>query len=378
VPLDLLEFGNKLRRCREQLQLSFPEVLAGTGIAEDRLRALERGEAVPSGDEVLIFADFFHCDYRFFVSNEKLAAFEQTDMLYRRYGEDFSKADRLRVQEFLFLCECEHFLLTGLDRPADIFRFTPSGKYFKGHAQQAASSLRRYFGYADTEVPSDVYSDFRRIGFHVFRRSLENSNISGLTIRHPFAGPCLLVNYSEDIYRQRFTAAHEAAHGILDVGEDVVVSFNARDRNNLVEVRANSFASRYLLPQEVVSSIPVARWSHLEIMQWASKLKVSTIALAIALKEAGIVDDAAAKHLAEARVPAREKVDPELENLTGRSVERKIELLQRGLTSFYVNLCFEALGSGIITARRAAEMMLVDDFELAELATLFSVRLLSD
>ena len=116
MPLDLLEFGNKLRRCREQLQLYVPEVLSGTGIAEDRLRALEHVEATPSGDEVLIFADFFHCDYRLFVSNEKLAAFEQTDALYRRYGEDLSKADRLRLQEVLFVCECERFLLTELHR----------------------------------------------------------------------------------------------------------------------------------------------------------------------------------------------------------------------------------------------------------------------
>jgi len=376
VPLDLVEFGKKLRRYREQLQLSVAEVLSGTGIADHRLEAFERGEITPTGDEVLILADFFRCDYRFFVSNEKLAAFEQTDTLYRRYGDEFSRADRRRVQELLFLCECEHFLLLELHRPVEAFRFTPSGNYFKGHAEQAASSLRQHFHYAATAVPSDVYSDFRRIGFHVFRRRLDNSNISGLTIRHPSVGACLLVNYSEDVYRQRFTAAHEAAHGILDSGEDVVVSFTTRDRNSLIEVRANTFASRYLLPRELVTNIPVTKWSRYEVTRWANKLKVSTTALAIALKEAGIVNDATAKYLAEVRVPAEAKTDPELENLTGRSAERKVELLQRGLTSFYVNLCFEAHSSGVITAQRAAEMMLVDDFELTEIADLFNVRLL--
>jgi Zn-dependent peptidase ImmA (M78 family)/transcriptional regulator with XRE-family HTH domain len=375
VPLDLIEFGKKLRRYREQLQLTALEVLSGTGISEDRLEAFERGEITPTGDEVLILADFFHCDYRFFVSNEKLSASEQTDLLYRRYGTEFVKADRRRVQEFLFLCECEQFLLSELQRTVEVFRFVPSGTYFKGHADQAASALRQHFRYASNVVPSDVYSDFRSIGFHVFRRRLENSNISGLTIRHPSAGPCLLVNYSEDIYRQRFTAAHEAAHGILDSGEDVVVSFTTTDQTNLVEVRANTFASRYLLPQDLVSNIPVATWSLSEIVRWANKLKVSTTALAIALKEVGIVDDATARHLAEARVPAEAKSDPELANLTARSAARKSELLQRGLSTFYVGLCFEAYSSDIITAQRAAEMMLVDDFELAEIADLFNVKL---
>ena len=106
MPLDLLEFGkNSCGVVGSNFKLYVPEVLSGTGIAEDRLRALEHVLATPSGDEVLIFADFFHCDYRLFVSNEKLAAFEQTDALYRRYGEDLFKADRLRLQEVLFVCE---------------------------------------------------------------------------------------------------------------------------------------------------------------------------------------------------------------------------------------------------------------------------------
>jgi hypothetical protein len=52
---------------------------------------------------------------------------------------------------------------------------------------------------------------------------------------------------------------------------------------------------------------------------------------------------------------------------------RKRELLERGLSSYYVELCFEALGKGLISAGRAAEMMLIDDFELAEIAALFGL-----
>ena len=66
--------------------------------------------------EVLILADFFQCEYRFFVSNEKLAAFEQTESLYRRFGTEFSKKDRRSIQEFFLLCECEAFLMAELKR----------------------------------------------------------------------------------------------------------------------------------------------------------------------------------------------------------------------------------------------------------------------
>ena len=372
MPIDLSEFGDKFQRYREQRQLTLEELVPSTGIAVERLTGFESGTTAPTGDEVLILADFFQCDYRFFVSNEKLAAFEQTESLYRRFGTEFSKKDRSSIQEFFFLCECEAFLMAELKREVEYFSFTPSGNFFKGHGDQAAAALRKHFKYAPNAVPSDVYADFRCLGFHVFRRRLENSNISGLTIHHPSAGTCILVNYSEDIYRQRFTVAHEGGHGILDRNDDVIVSFGNKPPD-LVETRANSFASRYLLPVGIARQIPVRQWNRAEVVKWASKFKVSTTMLSIALKEAKIIDESTAKDLRQARVPAHEKIDPELANLDGRLVARKEELLSRGLSAFYVGLCLEAWTRGIVSAGRVAEMLLVDDFELWDIAELFGL-----
>jgi Zn-dependent peptidase ImmA (M78 family)/transcriptional regulator with XRE-family HTH domain len=374
MALDLRTLGDKLKRYRDQLQLSLKDLAFGTGINESRLEAFESGVVAPSGDEVLILADFYKCDYRFFVSNERLAPFEQTENLYRRHGKEFSKEDRWRVQEFLFLCECEEFLIQALQRTRTSFRFVPEGTYFKGHAEKAATALRKHFGYDTQSVPSDVYADFRQIGVHVFRRQLSNSNISGVMLRHPVAGPCILVNYSEDIYRQRFTAAHEGAHAILDKDE-FVVSFESAG-SDLVEIRANAFASRYLLPPEVLKKIPVQRWNETEVSLWANKLKVSTTALAIGLKESDIINDNIYGELVKARVRSDLKTDPELEKLSEKALTRKRTLLQRGLSFAYVSLCFDALSEGIITNAKTAELLLTAEDELPELAALFNVRLL--
>ena len=61
------------------------EIVAGTGLLEGRIDALMAASADPTGDEVLILADYFDCDYKFFISNEALAAFEETDSLYRKH-----------------------------------------------------------------------------------------------------------------------------------------------------------------------------------------------------------------------------------------------------------------------------------------------------
>ena len=373
--MDLTLLADKLKRYREQFQATCADISASTGIPEDRLLAFERGEATPSGDEILILADYYKCDYKFFVSNEKLAPFEQTDTLFRLHGKELSREDRWAIQEFLFLCECEEFLESIVPRIVrSPFSFVPLGTYFKGHGADCAAALRKHLGYTSVELGPNVFEDLRKIGIHVFRRELANSNISGLFMLHPTAGKCVLVNFDEDIYRQRFTVAHEAAHAIIDAATQVIVSFATWPKGDLKEVRANTFASNYLLPPELLKNIPdPSIWDERKSIEVASKLKVSTIALAVALKEAGFIDDAAFSSIRAGKVPREAKEDPELPaSLSPRGKERKQTLLIRGLSDYYVGLCFDAYEQNHITAGRLAEMLLVNGpNELHDLATLY-------
>lgn len=377
MPLNLELLGSKLRRYREQFELSIDEVSQATGIPGQSLSAFENAARQPTGDEILILADFFKCDYKFFVSNERLAPFEQTETLFRLHGGQLSKDDRWAIQEFLFLCECEEFLMTqlpGNDR--QLFSFVKEGSYFKGHGEKAAVALRQHLGYKSHEVGRNVYQDLRRIGLHVFRRRLHNSNISGVFIKHPIAGKCLLINYSEDIYRQRFTAAHEAGHAILD-DEDFSLSFTMWDGHNFSEIRANTFASHFLMPPEFLKAIPDALvWNQEKALDWASKLRVNTEPLAYALKAVGLLSPQNEEEIKSVRIPMSSKIDPELSgDLSSASRARKQELIARGLSGFYVGLCFDAYSGGIISAGRLAEMLLLSEPELAPIAALYGRKL---
>jgi Zn-dependent peptidase ImmA (M78 family) len=373
MPFDTALFGYKLKKYREQFNKSLTQVSQATGISEDILIALENGDRTPTGDEVLIFADYYLCDYQFFISDEQVAPFEQTEILFRRYGSEFSTEDRWAVQEFLFLCESEDFLLKQISKiNYSAFRFKKKGNFYKGHGEEAAKALRQHLGYASNAIGMDIYDDFRSLGFHVFRRHLVNSNISGLFIRHPTAGKCVLINYSEDIYRQRFTAAHESAHAILDEEEEVVVSLET-NKKELVEVRANTFASHYLMPREFIKKIPDStNWNGAKAIEWANKLKVSTEALANALKDCNLISSDIEAQIKSVRVPKNLKVDPELpESLAIASRLRREELLKQGLSSFYVGLCFDAYEQGIISSGRVAEMLLANKYQLNEIASIY-------
>jgi Zn-dependent peptidase ImmA (M78 family) len=378
MPIDLAMFADKFRRYCAQLEVTLSEIAQSTGIAVERLAAFAEKQAEPSADEVLILADFFKCDFKFFISNEKLASFEQTESLFRMHGATLSREDRWAIQEFLFLCECQEFLLSGLsDSKRRLFSFKKRGNFYKQHAQDAAVALRRHLGLKRNEVSRDIYKDFREIGIHVFRRKLGQSAISGLFVRHPVAGLCVLVNYSEDVFRQRFTAGHEAAHAILDDEVDFVVSFSTWEKNDLSEIRANTFASHLLMPPEFLTAVPdPAVWNPSKLIEWAVRLMVNAEPLAYALRDAGLISDSQVAALKDVKIPREQKLDPELpDNLSPRTRFRKEELLQRGLSESYVGLCFKGYENGLVSAGRLAEMLLVGEQELAAIADLYGRKL---
>ena len=345
MPIDRQMFSEKLSRYMDQLRVDPEDLARGTGFPPERIRKLLDREADPTGDEVLILADFFKCDFKFFISNERLAAFEQTEALFRKYGTELSKEDRWAIQELLFLCESQQFLITELRGAVPkVPRIAKRGNFFKSHGIDAAAQLREHFQVRPNEAISNVYRLFRDMGVHVFRRKLGKSTISGLFVRSPVAGPCVLVNYSESVVRQRFTAAHEAGHALLDDDQDFSVSYFSAAGDDLREVRANAFASALLLPKSLLASIPDNRnWGTEKILRYATHLQVSAEALSYALEGAGLISSEQVAVFKELKLGATAVPDPELtSSLSARGLERKLQLLQRGLSDSYVELCFEA------------------------------------
>jgi Zn-dependent peptidase ImmA (M78 family)/DNA-binding XRE family transcriptional regulator len=378
MSFDLNLFGNKLSRCRKHLQLSQQEVASQLGFELERVKALEDGAQEPTGDEIFILSDFFKQDYRFFISNEQKSSSEQVDILYRKFGTEISKQDRWTIQEFIFLCECEEYVLQGIEFERKVFNFLPSGNFFKQHGTDGALALRIFLNQDKNQIITDVYFTFRRIGLHVFRRRLVNSNISGLFINHPFAGRCVLINYDDDIYRQNFTAAHEVGHAIFDHQDNVNVSFIGESTKDLREVRANMFASKFLVPEDLTSTLKKITWTEEHIINTCIKLKVNPQVLLISLKQSGNISEDVFDKFKRIKIPSSSKEDPELAGLPQKIKNAKQVLLDLGLSSFYVRSCHEAYSKGLISANRLAEMLLTNEIELPVLLTHFNLKLHND
>lgn len=372
--IDLKVISGRLKKSRETLAYDFTEVSGACGISAERLAELELGKSPPTGDEILILASLYKCDFLQIIDKNLPSPSDLTDILFRRHGNSFNKHDRRAIQEFIQLCQFEKQLEQMLDLQKTVPVFKWSGNYYKRHGAEVAQALRRHLKYPKNGASRDIYSDFREIGIHIFRRKLSNSEISGLYIHDPVAGHCVLVNFNEDVYRQRFSTAHETAHSIFDSDEKVMVTYEVTSskysKQDLIEVRANSFASNYLMPPEMLHSI--SSWDTNSIAYWAQQFRVSTAALSKALKDEGIITQAKADSLKVVRVPKSEKIDPEApDTLTELQRARRMGLLQKGLSDYYVSLCCKAHDRQLISTSRLCEILSVEPYDLVEIGKLF-------
>ncbi|ABG57328.1 XRE family transcriptional regulator [Cytophaga hutchinsonii] len=373
MPIDRVSLGNKLSRCRQNLDLELSDVSKKIGLPLERLDQIEKGIKEPTGDEILIFADFYRQDYKYFISNERLSASEQVEILYRKFGDIFSKEDRWAIQEFIFLCENEQDILNYLDFNKLNFIAPKYSHVYKSQGTETAEKLRHFLGYKNEELYSDLYSEFRKIGLHVFRRKLNNSQISGLFIKHPVAGKCILVNYDDDTYRQNFTLCHEVCHALLDDEHEINISF--KSENDYREIRANTFAGSFLIPLSYIEKFKLLTWTEELVLKIAIQLKVNIQTLLIVLKSNNCINQNLYDKFIKLKISRKDKDDYELKGVSPAILSSKKLLLERGLSMFYVKKCHEAYVNGHISSGKLAANLLVDESELPFILDLFKLKL---
>ena len=83
---DNIQIAQKLLRSRNNMGYSKEDVSRLAGISIDRIDVLETGKVEPSGDEILILADVYKEDFRYYVSNQNLSSAETVEELYRLNG----------------------------------------------------------------------------------------------------------------------------------------------------------------------------------------------------------------------------------------------------------------------------------------------------
>ena len=372
---DHIKIAQKLLRSRNNMGLDKAEVSNLAGIDVARIEALESGIVEPSGDEILILADIYKEDFRYFISNQNLSSAETVDELYRLNGS-ITNTDKQAIQSFIFHSANEQGLLDSLGKKKEVFILPQinNERVWRSDGIKVAQALRKFLGYKNRDAYRNLYYDFRRIGLHFFRVRLEDSNLSGLFVKHPIADKCVLVNFDDNIYRQNFTLCHEVGHALMD-GSNYNVSYVAQKDHR--EYRANAFASEFLMPQAILKQISPSSLTPENIVKFAAQFRVNVQAFLIALEQAGVItpDKRAEYDRMRLKVPRNEQVDYELEDLTESLKDSYKMMFERGITPYYVRLCYEAYENGVITVDRMAEILDISLYELPILLDTLKLKL---
>ncbi|HEV2422085.1 MAG TPA: XRE family transcriptional regulator [Candidatus Acidoferrales bacterium] len=261
MAIDQIELGRRIRQARESCGMTQDEVAEKLGVSRPVVVLIEQGKRPVSGLELQTLAYLFARDMRDLLADE-FAEDDVVHALFRSHedvGED-------RVKRALRDCIALGHELTNLEDLLGISRSTVTVATY-AHSfprsrweaiqigEHVAVEERRRLGLGSAPL-GDVSSLLEAQGIRTGTVSMPDS-VSGLTISHPKVGPFAVVNESHSRERRRFSWCHEYAHVLLDKDAIGMVS-RVSERDNLREVRANSFAASFLLPEQGVRQFVAA------------------------------------------------------------------------------------------------------------------------
>ncbi|MCE2661244.1 MAG: hypothetical protein LW716_00115, partial [Microcystis sp. 53602_E8] len=198
MAFDYVVLGRKLKKARESLLIAPQESALRLPISLQEYLDIEEGRNEITGDQLVLLSVMYRRDFRYFVTGDYPSAESQVQEIFRRNAA-LSKSDRIAIQEFVRLCEYEDFLEREVfqRQPTKIPNYAQypfNHSYFKRQGEEAASLERERLGLGQQPV-ENIFELIRNQGIHIFKRQLEDKNISGLYINHPVAGHCILINY---------------------------------------------------------------------------------------------------------------------------------------------------------------------------------------
>lgn len=243
--------AERLKKAREEAGLTQEAFARSLALSPEFISLLESGKRKPSLDTLSRIAAFFHRDMSYFL-NEKEHVFT---LLFRAAALDdgiYPELEHFRgyVENYLRLEE-----ETGR-------RLEPAPSYGNISPERLAAEERRRLGLGDEPI-RDVFALFERNGCRIMRRPMSpEARISGAFVYIEDQNAAFaLINASQTMCRQTFTAAHEYCHYLKDRHDASILDtediFNAERQTDLAakERYAQEFAARFLLPPAKVLEI---------------------------------------------------------------------------------------------------------------------------
>lgn len=253
MPLSPAELGRRLRVAREQAGLKQEDIARVLGLSRASVTQIEGGDRFPNSLQLSRIADVLGEDLRALLDPEGYQPDSALAALFR--VNEVLQADQDRqaaVRECAKLCAEFSNLedLLRIDRgqlaPASYELPPPSNRWDAANqGDELADRERSRLKLGDGPI-RDFVELLEAQGIRAFELDLP-PGVSGLFLTDRGRGLSAIVARGEVPERQRFSYAHEYCHLLVDRRRGSYVSSH-ENRDDLLEVRANSFAASFLLP----------------------------------------------------------------------------------------------------------------------------------
>lgn len=380
------ELGRRLRVAREACAMTQDAVAGRLGLSRPTVAQMELGNRAVTSLELDRLATLYGREIRDFLADE----FRESDTLaalFRAHPDVLQQdpvADALRACLTLGREVTNLERLLGIDRDiraTATYPFPPPRARWEAvqHGGQVANQERMRLGLGVAPI-ANVAEILENQGVRTAMVDLPD-DISGLTLSHPTVGLFVVANRQHHFLRRRFSYAHEYAHVLMDRARLSTIS-RVTDRDDLLEVRANTFAASLLLPEEGVRmfmtaigkggpsrreadvfdesgvvqvrsrAIPETRDVQLyDLVQLAEHFRVSRPATLYRLRNLRFITDAELEDLKEQEEHGKGRQIASLLKLSEIDHETKRDEFRHR----FLSLALEALRRGLITRAKLAE-----------------------
>ena len=275
------DIGKNLKRIRLLNNLSLMEAGNLLNMSAPAVQKYENGEIIPNSEKLIQFANAYNV-----MVLDLLKTYQIPEMKFNT----FRKKQRLKGQNLELLKEIIQNEVANYLEVIELNQIKSSTKHIKKYfcnsydvIELIVEKFKKDFDLSINQPISDLISVLENSGILIIQ--IDNNDdkfkdFDGLSEIVNNIPIIVLLKYSEDGARQRFTIAHELGHLVLDIKDE--------------ELACNRFAGALLMPKDaVINEFGPSRKtiSFFELKAFKIEYKVSMQAIIYRLKELGIISD---------------------------------------------------------------------------------------
>ena len=252
--------GRRLQEARKSVALTQQDVAEQLGLSRESLAQIEAGARSVNSLEIVRLARLYGRSLSAILLEGENAEEEPLTALFRMQ-ETLAESPGLREKLVWFSNVFQEAKtierLIGDDPrllPPDYGLRDPRNNaeaYDQG--QELANQERQRLGLGWGPIP-DVAEVISQQGVWAVAAEMPE-NVSGICLFHSTIGAAVVVNQSQHRSRRRFSYAHEYAHVLADRKSRSASVSSSSNSKELIERRANSFASEFLMPAKGVTEL---------------------------------------------------------------------------------------------------------------------------